>query len=81
MAKAKPEKRTKFGKDLEEAFLELAAYLRGEIAAESYEVPDDILTPQLVFMMTAYPKNERDDLSPEQRRMILEAIESIRAWK
>ncbi|MGD9503164.1 MAG: type II toxin-antitoxin system RelE/ParE family toxin [Methyloceanibacter sp.] len=39
------------------------------------------VTPQLVFMMTAYPKNERDDLSPEQRRMILEAIESIRAWK
>lgn len=48
MAKAKPEKRTKFGKDLEEAFLELAAYLRGEIAAESYEVPDDILTPQKI---------------------------------
>ena len=48
MAKAKTEKRTKFGKDLEEAFLELAAYLRGEIAAESYEVPDDILTPQKI---------------------------------
>ena len=48
MAKAKTEKRTKFGKDLEEAFLELAAYLRGEIEAESYEVPDDVLTPQKI---------------------------------
>jgi hypothetical protein len=36
------------------------------------------ITPKLVFMMTAYAKNERDDLSVEQRRMILEAIESIK---
>lgn len=48
MTKVKTEKRTKFGKDLEEAFLELAAYLRGEIEAESYEVPDDVLTPQKI---------------------------------
>jgi putative transcriptional regulator len=39
------EKRTKFGRDLEEAFKELAAYLRGEIEVESYEVPDNLLTP------------------------------------
>lgn len=31
-----------------------------------------------IFMMTAYPKNEQDDLSPEQRRAILDAIESIK---
>jgi putative transcriptional regulator len=31
-----------------EAFQEMAAYLRGEIEAESYEVPDDILTPQKI---------------------------------
>jgi len=30
------------------------------------------------FMMAAYPKNERDDLSPEQRRRILAALESIK---
>lgn len=44
----KKEKRTKFGRDLEEAFLELAAYMRGEIEAESYEVRDDFLTPQKI---------------------------------
>lgn len=44
-AKKKIERRTKFGRDLEEAFNELAAYLRGEIEIESYEVPDDLLTP------------------------------------
>jgi hypothetical protein len=31
-----------------------------------------------LFMMTAYPKNERDDLSPDQRKAILAAIESIK---
>jgi putative transcriptional regulator len=45
MKKKKRETRTKFGRDLEEAFKELAAYLRGEIEADSYEVPDDLLTP------------------------------------
>jgi hypothetical protein len=29
-------------------------------------------------MMTAYPKNERDDLSQDQRRAIVRAIESIK---
>ena len=29
-------------------------------------------------MMAAYPKNERDDLSTEQRRRILVALESIK---
>jgi len=29
-------------------------------------------------MMTAYPKNERDDLSPDQRKAILAAIDSIK---
>lgn len=44
------EKRTRLGRDLEEAFLEMAAHLRGEVEAESYEVADDgdILTPERV---------------------------------
>ena len=37
-----------------------------------------VLSPDRLFMMTAYPKNERDDLSPDQRRAILAAIESIK---
>ena len=37
--------RTRLGRDLEEAFTEMAAHLRGEVEAESYEVPDDMLTP------------------------------------
>ena len=36
------------GADLVEAFREMAAYLRGEVAVESYEVSDDVLTPQRV---------------------------------
>jgi len=47
-AKKKVERRTKFGRDLEEAFKELAAYLRGEIEVESYEVADDSLTPMRI---------------------------------
>lgn len=30
------------------------------------------------YMMAAYPKSERDDLSHEQRRRILQALESIK---
>jgi len=30
------------------------------------------------YMMAAYPKSERDDLSPEQRNRILMALESIK---
>jgi anti-sigma factor RsiW len=36
------------------------------------------LLPDRLFMMTAYPKNERDDLSSAQRKAILAAIESIK---
>jgi hypothetical protein len=36
------------------------------------------LSADRLFMMTAYAKNEQDDLSPEQRKAILAAIESIR---
>jgi hypothetical protein len=31
-----------------------------------------------IYMMTAYPKNERDDLSLEQRKAILNVLESIK---
>lgn len=41
-------KGSQVGDDLVEAFQEMAAYLRGEIEAESYEVPDDVLTPQKI---------------------------------
>jgi hypothetical protein len=34
-----------------------------------------------LYMMTAYPKNERDDLSPDQRKAILAAIESLKGGK
>lgn len=39
------ENRTRLGKDLEDAFTEFAAYLRGEAEVESYKVAEDVLTP------------------------------------
>jgi hypothetical protein len=36
------------------------------------------VAPSALFMLTAYPKNERDDLSPDQRKAILAAIDSIK---
>jgi putative transcriptional regulator len=47
-AEARPVKGSRVGIDLVEAFQEMAAYLRGEVEAESYEVPDDVLTPDRV---------------------------------
>jgi hypothetical protein len=37
------------------------------------------IVPGILFMITAYPKNEQDDLSHDQRKAILAAIESIKA--
>ncbi|TFF24951.1 hypothetical protein E3C22_06080 [Jiella endophytica] len=31
-----------------------------------------------IYMMTAYPKNEADDLSPKQRKAVLAAIENLK---
>lgn len=42
---------SRVGDDLVEAFQEMAAYLRGEIEAVSYEVPSDVLTPDRVRMI------------------------------
>jgi hypothetical protein len=39
------------------------------------------IAPDRLFMMTAYSKNERDDLSQDQRRAILRAIENIKGAK
>lgn len=36
------------------------------------------LAPGLLFMMAAYPKNERDDLSSDQRKAILAALNSLK---
>ncbi|MHC2021360.1 helix-turn-helix domain-containing protein [Methylobacterium sp. CM6247] len=36
------------GDDLVEAFQEMAAYLRGEVEAQSYEMQDDLITPERV---------------------------------
>ena len=36
------------------------------------------LAPGRLFMLTAYPKSARDDLSPDQRKAILAAIDSIK---
>jgi putative transcriptional regulator len=44
-AKKRLRKGSRVGDDLVEAFQELAAHMRGEIEVESYEVPDDQLTP------------------------------------
>jgi putative transcriptional regulator len=43
-AKKAKSKGSRVGADLVEAFEELAAYLRGEIEVESYEVPDNACT-------------------------------------
>lgn len=39
------------------------------------------ISPDRLYMMTAYAKNERDDLSIEQRKAIIEALESIKGRK
>ena len=39
---------TRVGDDLVEAFSEMAAYLRGEVQVQSYDVPDDILTAERI---------------------------------
>lgn len=36
------------------------------------------VAPGVLFMMTAYPKNQQDDLSSAQRKAILEAIAGIK---
>jgi putative transcriptional regulator len=38
-------KGSRVGSDLVEAFQEMAAYMRGDVEAESYELDEDILTP------------------------------------
>ena len=35
---------SRVGDDLVEAFEEMAAFLRGEVEAETYDLPDDVLT-------------------------------------
>ena len=40
----KSNKRTRLGRDIEQAFKELAGYLRGEVKAEAYEAADHRLT-------------------------------------
>jgi putative transcriptional regulator len=42
------EKRTELGLAIEEAFLEFAAGLRGEVALEQYEIDPDVLTPSRI---------------------------------
>jgi len=48
MTKVKKETRTRLGQDLEAAFRELAAYLRGEAEAQSYDASDDLITPSRI---------------------------------
>lgn len=36
------------------------------------------IAPSVLFMLTAHPKNEQDDLTAGQRKAILLAIESIK---
>jgi hypothetical protein len=37
-----------------------------------------VMVGTALYMMTAYPKNEADDLSPEQRKRILALIEDLK---
>src|SRR5688572_19941526 len=39
---------SRVGNDLVEAFEEMAAYLRGEVEVESYELPPDVLTAERI---------------------------------
>jgi hypothetical protein len=39
------------------------------------------VSAERLFMMTAYAKNERDDISAEQRKAILRVIEGIKGGK
>lgn len=43
-----PKNGSSVGDDLVEAFQDMAAYLRGDIEAESHEVTDDLITPERV---------------------------------
>lgn len=40
-----------------------------------------VAVKEAIYMMTAYPKNERDDLSSDQRKAILAAIDSLKGDK
>jgi putative transcriptional regulator len=44
----KKKKGSRVGDDIVAGFREMAAYLRGEIDAESYEIPDSVLTPDRI---------------------------------
>ena len=37
-----------------------------------------VAVQEAIYMMTAYPKNERDDLSSDQRKAILAEIDSLK---
>lgn len=39
---------SRVGADLVEAFVEIAAHLRRDIEVESFEVPDNVLTPERI---------------------------------
>ena len=51
MTTKKKEKRTKLGLELEGAFKEMAAHLRGEIQLPSYVVHHDLFTPKRIKMI------------------------------
>jgi putative transcriptional regulator len=48
MKKPSTGRRTRLGRDIEEAFLELAAGLRGEVELDEYEIEVDALTPSRI---------------------------------
>lgn len=60
---------SRVGDDLLEAFQEMAAHLRGDVSAESYDIPDDILTPEKIVAIrkrvaTSTKAFERDFMIP-----------------
>ena len=46
------------GADLREAFEEMAAHLRGEVAIESYEVPEGVLSRERSLRPVRHPEGE-----------------------
>jgi putative transcriptional regulator len=46
--KTKRAKRTKLGLELEDAFAEMVAHLRGELKVPGHEVPDIVFTPERI---------------------------------
>jgi hypothetical protein len=64
MTTKKKLKRTKLGLELEGAFKEMAAHLRGEIQLPSYVVHHDLFTPKRIKMIRRKVASSTKESSP-----------------